>query len=123
MNTQGEGWRTIIQSESTLPPSRAFSSSAGSVSAVTVRTNGPEDYGTVTCNARNDRGWMMKPCVFETVPSEETLAVLVIGGHNVRGSLPSLAQSVAALCYVMIQNSVLQSRPTLPSSLPPRSCT
>lgn len=85
MNTQGEGWRTIVQSESTLPPTRAFSSSTGSVSAVTVRTNGPNDYGTVTCNARNDRGWMAKPCVFETVPSEETLAVLVIGGHNVRG--------------------------------------
>ena len=82
MNTQAEGWRTIVQSESTPPPIQAFSSS-GSVSAVTVRTSGPNDYGTVTCNARNDRGWMKRPCVFETVPSEETLAVLVVGGHNV----------------------------------------
>ena len=109
MNTQGEGWRTIIQSESTLPPTQAFSSSTGSVSAVTVRTKGPRDYGTVTCNARNDRGWMTKPCVFETVPSEETLAVLVIGGHNVSGvtdgdgwmdgweenSIPSIAASLS----------------------------
>jgi hypothetical protein len=40
----------------------------------------------VTCNARNARGWMEKPCVFEIAPKEETIAILVVGGHNANSS-------------------------------------